>query len=340
MFNFDPTQAQQSQANQSGQITPEQRTLLEADTRLNWAGLLTSLLILPIVFVGIVVGVYFFDTNHETPWYVYVIMILFFGFIELIALVPNLLRIVNTIRVRNDLATGQVEALEGQCAWRRNKYVLETPARRLKYPALSRHLMPGSYRFYFLPNTGLLLSAQRLTPPGGEDPRGELLGVMAQVHHFNMEDLETNRQGRLAGGQIGRLLLRIVWLTVFWVFILGVGLVIAYSIYTSLHSDSAQLWALIITAGIFLLGGAIYLWLVVRLLIDITRGQVTTAQGLVRRTFTVSHSQHGTSTTYYYKLDKLSFTVSASAYTAFIDGPQYRLYYAPLSKTLLAIEPL
>jgi len=340
MFNFDPTNTQQTQLNRAGQISPEQRTFLESDTRLKWWGLLMPFLFLPLIFVAIVAVVWYTDRGHDAPLIVYLAITGFFAVIELIAIIPQLLGLYNNYRLRSDVAAGQVEALEGQCVWRRNKYRLETPARSLKQPTWARALLPGSYRFYFLPNTGLVLSAERLTPPGGEDPRAELLNVMTQVHHFKVEDLEANREGRLSGGQIAGLISKAVIYSVIWVVVLIFGVVIWYAVYQDAHSSSAEEIIFLVGAGISLLLIAIFLWMVARILIDAVRGQVTIAQGLVRRTFTVTHTQHGTSTTYYYKLDKLSFNVSSAAYTAFIEGPQYRLYYAPLSKSLISIEPL
>jgi hypothetical protein len=340
MLNFDPTQAQQTQVNRAGQITPEQRTRLESDTRLKWWGLLMPFVFLPLIFIGIVGVVWYTDRRQAAPLVVYLAIAGFFAIIELITIIPQLLGLYNNYRLRADVAAGQVEALEGQCVWRRNKYRLETPARSLKLPTWSRALLPGSYRFYFLPNTGFVLSAERLTPPGGEDPRAELLNVMTQVHHFKVEDLEANREGRLSGGQIAGLISKAVTYSIIWVVVLIFGIAIWVAVYEDAHSSSAEELIFVIGAGISLVLIAIFLWMVARVLIDAVRGQVTIAQGLVRRTFTVTHSQHGTSTTYYYKLDKLSFNVSSPAYTAFIEGPQYRLYYAPLSKSLIAIEPL
>lgn len=338
MLNLEPTQLPQIQANQRGQFSPEQRSALEGEARFKWLPLLTPIIILPIIFSGIFVGLYLYAS--DIPLVVFFILAGFFLFVELLALIPQVFNLINNIRARSDLNAGQIEVLDGQCAWRRNKYVLETPSRRLKFMRQSRHLMPGSYRFYFLPNTGFLLSAERMVPPGGEDPRAELLDVLEQVHHFRQEDLEANRQGRLSLGQIAQLIWKTAVYTIIWLVLFGFGLFVAYAVFRDTHNAQGQRWVIILSlAGVALLL-AIYLWIVGRLLLDAVRGQIANAQGLVRRTVTVTHTQYGASTTYYYKLDKLSFTVSSGAYTAFIDGLQYRLYYAPLSKTLLAIEPL
>ncbi len=340
VFNQDPTIGQQVQANQRGQITSEQRGLLKTESGFNWLGIATPVIILPVIFIGILAALWFFvDKDHTLPLFTYVIVIAVLGVIELVALIPQVWRVITAIRVRSDLAAGQIEVSDGQVVWRRNKYVLQAPTRTLNLPKLSRRLLPGSYRFYFLPSTGFLLSAERLTPPG-EDPRAELLGVLAQVNHFSVDALEANRQGRLALMQVGRLLWKFFWYGILWAVLLAVGVGILWSMYTSAHSSAAQGWIFWGGGGVVVVVCLAFAWLLGRLAIDMVRGQVNTIQGPVRRTFTVTHTQHGSSTTYYYQLNKQRFTVSGSAYAAFIDGLQYRIYFVPLSKTLVAIEPL
>jgi hypothetical protein len=194
--------------------------------------------------------------------------------------------------------------------------------------------------FGFLPNTGWILSAERITPPGGEDPRAELASVLAQVHGYSLDSLDSNRQGRMATGQIMRLLLSVVWQCIVGVIILAIIAALAYIIYTTLNSRQRE-WAIVAGLAVSAITILILAWRIITLTIDALRGSVTTVEGPVRRDIVVTHTQNGgTSTTYYYKLNKLSFAVSSAAYTAFIDGLNYRLYYAPLSKRLIAIEPI
>jgi hypothetical protein len=333
----DPTQAQ---ANRRGEITPAQRTMLAAETNYGCASLFIVCLILPAIFVGIMAVVWYMDSRRTLPLWAYGLILGVLAFILVIAIVPQLWRAFNAWRVRNELTAGQVESMEGQVSWRRNKYVVETPARRLNVPTLAGGLMPGSYRFGFLPNTGWILSAERITPPGGEDPRAELAGVLAQVHSYSLDSLDSNRQGRMATGQIMRLLLAVVWQCIVGVIILAIIAVLAYIMYTTLNSQQRE-YAILAGLAVGAITILIVAWRVITLTIDALRGSVTTVEGPVRRDIVVTHTQNGgTSTTYYYKLNKLSFTVSSAAYTAFIDGLNYRIYYAPLSKRLIAIEPL
>jgi hypothetical protein len=93
-------------------------------------------------------------------------------------------------------------------------------------------LPPGRYRFFLLPRSGRLLSAEPLRPLGAipgdprEDPTARLpdsapkvgeharaltpaegtalLGALASANRFSMEELELNRQGRTSPRQRGR----------------------------------------------------------------------------------------------------------------------------------------
>lgn len=337
---FDLSDPQQVLANRRGEITPDQRSILRAETNYGCGSLIFSLVILPLIFGGIVAFVWFYDSRRQLPLWGYGLIVAFMGLILLIAVTPQLWHAFNAWRVRNDLNAGQADTLEGQVAWRGNKYVAETPARTLRVPIMAKGLVPGSYRFGFLPNTGWILSAERISLAGGEDSRAELLNVLAQVNGFSVDALEANRQGRLAGGQVIRLLLSLVgqcvWAVSSLVLIAGFG----WLIYTSYRGDVQQ-WVLIGGGLLEVVVALVFLWLVVRLLIDVVSGKVAVLEGMAQRRFTVTHtSRGGTSTTYYYQMGSQKFTVSSAAYTAFIDGIPYRIYYAPLSKRMVAIEPV
>lgn len=337
---YSLTDSAQAQANRRGEITPGQRAMLGTETSYGCASLVIVCFVLPVIFVGIMAVVWYMDSRRTLPLWGYALIIGVLAFILVIAIVPQLWRAFNAWRVRQDLNAGQVETTEGQVNWRRNKYVVETPASRLYVPTLAGGLMPGSYRFGFLPNTGWILSAERIIPPGGEDPRAELASVLAQVHGYSLDSLDTNRQGRMATGQIMRLLWSVLWQCIIGVLILLLIAFLAYVMYTVLNSRQRE-WAILAGLGVSAIALLMIAWRVITLTIDALRGSVLTAQGPVRRDIVVTHTQNGgTSTTYYYKLDKLKFTVSSAAYTAFIEGLNYRIYYAPLSKRLIAIEPV
>lgn len=341
MFNFDLSNPAQIAANRRGEITPDQRGLLKTESSFGCGSLIFSLVILPLILAGILAVVWYIDARHELPLWGYGLIAAFMGFILLIAIVPQLWHAFNVWRVQNDLKAGQADTLEGQVVWRRNKYVAETPARTLRVPVMAQGLLPGSYRFGFLPNTGWIISAERMNPPGGEDPRAELLAVLAQVNNFSVDALEANRQGRLAGGQVIRLMLRVVgqlFLAAFVIIIIAIG---GWLVYTSMHGSNMQQWVLIGGGALEVVLVLFFAWRVVTLLLDSLLGKVTMAEGQARRTVTVTHTQNGgTSTTYYYQTGNLKFQVSSAAYTAFIDGLSYRIYYGPLSKQLVAIEPV
>ena len=76
---------------------------------------------------------------------------------------------------------------------------------------------------------------------------------------------------------------------------------------------------------------------------DALTGQVSVAEGDVRKSYSVESTGRGYSgrTTYYYHIGDVHLAVSGKmAYDAMIDGLRYRAYYTPRSKKLVAIEPL
>ncbi len=336
---YNPTDPQFIAANRRGELTAEQRIAFQWAIQINWAGLIASLIIVPLVFAGALFAIWTTDIRRQTPLFVYLLILGFFGFIMLIATIPQVWNLVNVFRARRDL-NERVEMLDGQMRWLRNQYVAEVPGRRLRLLNSSTGLLPGSYRFYFLPNTGWLLAAERVTPPGGDDPRAELLNVLAQVHGFNPEALEVNRQGRLAFAQQFKLFLAIV-MNCLW-FSLAVAFIgfFAWLIAGSARQGNTQMIILLVGGAIAIAVLLFFLWKIAQLGIDMVRGQAALEEGAAQKTYTVTRTRHGTSITHYYQLGKLKFKVSKAAYNALVEGAMYRLYYAPLSKTLIAIEPI
>src|SRR5574341_42545 len=250
MFRFqsyNPTEAGQVAANRGGAITAEQKAALKWHADVRWGGLFITVMILSILFVGAMIAVWV-TAGNDMPIWGYVIIVAFFGLILLIAIVPQAWNLMGALRTRSDLAGGQVESLDGQVTWRGKNYAAEVPGRRLRLPLGAAGLRPGSYRFFYLPDTGWLLSAERLAPPGSEDLNTELLAVLARVQGISVETIEANRQGRLALGQMSKLLLSLVR-----AFLLMCGLavitgVIGWYLWSSINETTFQ-WIALLVVG-------------------------------------------------------------------------------------------
>ena len=187
-------------------------------------------------------------------------------------------------------------------------------------------LAPGSYRFYYLPHTRRILSAERqpFFEPGG--PKAGLRMALAAAHGFQMDELDTNRQGRVAGGQRSLLVSKLLFLVV--VLVAGIGWVIWQFALVLQYSP----WSFL-GLGFFLL---IMGMLTRERWLDLLEGRALMLEGFVQ----AIEESSDDSSSYYYVLDRQRFQVSANAHKALVPGERYRLYYLPHSKKLLSIEPL
>ena len=237
--------------------------------------------------------------------------------------------------IRHELSTGQVKQAEGQVVWKGQNYAVKIPGRRLKF-LCKLNLLPGSYRFFYLPRTGWLLSAERLTGVGEEQTMRDLLKILAQANHFSLTAVAVNRAGRLADDQIWRLVRPMVDYVIVGLFTGCMALGVLYSL-----SIGQRDWAIVSggfgALGLLLLGIRSTLLLKQDLgsMADARARQVTLDTGDVK-----AIEITGEATSYYYQINRQRFAVSHQGYNALIAGIPYRLYYAPRSKKMVSIEPL
>jgi hypothetical protein len=241
--------------------------------------------------------------------------------------------------IDSELAAGRIERAEGEIAWRWGGYVAQIPGRSLKPLLGELNLLPGKYRFYYLPRTKRLLSAERLDMRQATEQK--LLKVLAREIPFSPQALEANRERRLARAQIPWLLLSL-WIFVRdWRHTLGVmvgGLTLL--LYISFVERSFELaWRETGKIGGLMLGVEIvYGFLsprqIKRIINDILVGAVNKAEGVIAKEYINPFY-------YYIYIDlDLRFRISPTVYDALVEGPQYRVYYAPHSKIVVAIEPV
>jgi hypothetical protein len=133
-------------------------------------------------------------------WVFFTLMIL----VGSVASVLALLYIVRLILARREWLTEQIEHAEGQIAWGGQNYIAEVEGRRLK-PCGRLNLLPGNYRFFYLPRAGWLLSAERLAT-GEQKTPPDLRNILAHANGSSLEAIVDNRRGRLADDQVRPLL--------------------------------------------------------------------------------------------------------------------------------------
>jgi hypothetical protein len=372
-------------ANRAGVLSDEQRRALERrSARLPVAAVVVVLMIgigfiLPFLIGLGIIGVG--PDNQISPVCAAPVALIGLGVLSLVFVIPAYTRRWSG-RIREDMAAGVVEQDEGEVTFTPRGYEARLNPRPLQMtpvigpidrplPPSIVPLPPGRYRFYYLPRSRTLLSAEPLIPaqedpvfapaPPAPDPlaglsgyvpspppfphtvlasaipvRGEglaaLQAALAEGNRFTMEELAANREGRLTGRQARRLLALLPIVVPFGLLFVavGVGMLRAWKFQGLLQVFS------IAFALAFLAGGVMPLMLGLRRLLDALARRVVSVDGAVKAELDSS----GDSSTYSYRVGTMKFQVRPRAYPALVSGMAYRIYYTPLSRTLVSIEPL
>jgi hypothetical protein len=230
-----------------------------------------------------------------------------------------------------NLAREAIVQGEGTVYWGRRRYVLELADGKKLDPIYSPDLLPGHYRFYYLPRYHWLLTAEPLEEVAQVDDLEQLNHRLARANRFQSGALAANRAGHLTDLQ------RVMILGRFAAYAIGgfiaVALFFAYLIYTDGLSEG--LWVL---AAVIVGMAALSIYLGRKSLssiLDCLWGRVITVKGPVAKDLEVSTDS---SASYYYELDKAVFRVSEAGYEALVAGLTYRLYFLPRSQKLVNIE--
>lgn len=230
------------------------------------------------------------------------------------------------VLLQRDLAEGRIVQQEGHVAFRQAGYRATIAGRSLKALDGSKavNLVPGAYRFSYLPHSGRLLLAQRLPDDGAGAPYQELLETLAQTNHFDLNDLALNRQGRLSGRQARH----IARSAISWG-VVGIGLALLGG-WVALGEQNLWGWG---AGAVLLLVTGVVCYTQLR---DLPGGRVLMLEGLVDR----RSRSRGRSVFYSYVLNGKQFDVGRAAYHALVIGIRYRVYYTPNSHLLTSIEPV
>jgi hypothetical protein len=238
----------------------------------------------------------------------------------------------------------------GSLEYSRQGYRVQLPEMELKLPFGGREqLAPGAtYRFFYLPGSGLVLSAE---PQGTISPDAEEAGltrVLAETNGFKLSALPANRRGELAVEQISGLLSTLVAPLALLLIPGGIlyyqlrqGGYLAGSSLPDLLSNLGQrlTTGMMVGGGIALLAALAGLVLAAMTLLDLLGGSVRSVEGAGYRKITTSTDDDGSKTRrYYYVIEGTRFRVQRKGFDAFEDGLKYRAYFTPLRKSLVNIE--
>ena len=311
-------------ANAGGALTAAQRKALAGQMR-RIRGLLIFFLVSAVLLVLIALPVWLGQEMSASPL-AQVIRVTLLAVIALVVFVTAW-TVTRTRQMRADLAAPRIADADGDIAWNGSAYVAQVAGRVLLALRGTAMPPPGAYRFYYLAQSGWLLSAQ---PQDAAQPHAtDLAARLAEANGLLASALGANREGRLGEGQ-ARWLLRPL---------LGPALLVAFVVIAALVLGALAVrvgpaWlALLVTlaAAMIVFGDVARIIATVR---DVTQARVLAVEGEVERVGTGSRSRPH----YHYALNDLRFSVTEAGYNVLDETARYRLYYVPHSGRLVNIE--
>jgi len=242
---------------------------------------------------------------------------------------------------RREIEAGRVAAADGQVIASPKGYIAQTEAGPLHSLSTKIDLIPGPYRFYYLPQSRLLVAAEKLHAPV-QTPMAvvgyeAIVQALGQAFTFNDEELVLNRGRKLSPRQRQRLLRDAGLYAAATLLTFFVGMMMLAGTGTTQNTTTTVPWqavvfSLLLAALAFYLGRQAWLHG-----LDARNGMATQIEGRV--TLRVSGGPRR-STTIYYLIRDQEFSVPVKAYAALVEGLNYRLYFTPQAKKVLSLEPL
>ena len=333
---FGNATQQNLESNQSGRLTDEQKSALKRGVRQQWWRIALWIIVLVVLcgaFGLLAFALYSSDSLGPSllgpalgSAFVVAVAFLVLGAF----LFPDL----SLIRAGRDIEEGRVETVLGRSEWTGHRYQLISDLHTLRTVRGNVSMPPpGEYRFYCLPNSGLVIQAEALTRSGSSLQGNDLLlDALSQAHRFSKDDLSTNQQGSLSGGQALRLIGFAIGQGALLLLSVGFG---AWMYFNVPMKGDDQIWMIVL--GLFVVIFALVMvWNIFKTFLDLLSRSVAHEEGYVIRT------EHRTRNGRYYtyQIKKLKFRVSRNTFRALVDSWEYRVHYSPRSKHLLAIEPI
>lgn len=336
---FNLLDVQAFKANQRGEITPTQKK--QALATISWAGIIFITLL--IILIGsayvIVFAPVIFTLKAYNLLKIQSIMP-FLGSIFLIFLLLVSISIFRkarkTIKIWRDIAKRAIHQGQGQIVHTEKGYIFEMDGNNLHLNAnLNNGLLPGiTYQVFYLEKSRFLLSAKMAQAPNPTLAQTVLNDILASANGFSTEDLLANQNGQITPTQYCRLIPNtLAGVGLLLLALLFIPPIIAYTL--NAQPSSIIFWIIIAFLSIFPITGIV---LLLKSLLDVASPKPQQVQGPVYKGQHLVQRGRTTYLEYDYRVNGKRFTVSYRAYTALIDGLQYRIYYLGHSKKLISIE--
>lgn len=333
------------EANRQGRITENQRTALQASIFdfLGCGSIAGWAIGLPIVAFILILAL----VSADAPYWIAI------PAVGVLVLVWGVLILVNVLgffqkqaAINNDLKENRVARGEGEVIYRKRKYVALVDGKTLRLPPQRGGVAPGvRYRFYYLPRGLVALSAETAAPIGEQQAESQaqlgLTRALAMALGYEMDALNENRMGRLAGSQAGKLIPGLLGGGLMVLIAAGLAAFLGFSLMQgTARMESGMIITLLIFGGFTAFIG---IWGAVKVsqgLRDLLRREVETIEGIGTKKTVTHRSRRGSSTSYYYVIGEKQFSVSHDAFYALFDNLRYKAYYTPATGRLVALEPL
>jgi len=329
---FDRPTQQNLESNQRGRLTPDQQTALKRGVRQQWWRVVLWLFVLFVLCVAFGLFFYAMIGGIGPSLLGPVLTAAFVISIALLVLGAFMFPDLSLIMAGGDIEAGQVDSVSGRIEWTGQRYKVVSDSHTLRTVRGNISMPPpGVYRFYCLPNSGLVIQAEALGEASARQSQDLLLEALSRTNGFTADDLSVNRQQGLSGRQTMRLIGFAVGQGVVFLLCVGFGIWLAFN----LPTGEDQIWALVFVVLMVVLALSA-VWNMLKTGLDLLTRGVTNVDG-----FVVRHEHRTRNGRYYtYQIKNLKFRVSRNAFLALVDGWEYRVYYSTRSKRLLAIEPM
>ena len=318
--------------NRAGLLTPAQREQLLRQTPLPiWATVMWG------VMLGMLTVPLWSSPQKEVVYSISFLLVLGGGYTVILA--TRYWR--QALTRRREIETGQVVSTAGELLATPKGYIAQTSDGPLHSIGYKIDLIPGSYHFYYLPQSRLLVSAEKVnaSAQAGSAAAGHevIVQALGRAFKFNDEELGLNRGRKLSPRQRQRLLrdaglyAAATLLTGFVAFVMLAGSGTPNGTTTTVPWHTV-LFSLLLVAFGFYLGRQTWLHA-----LDARNGVATQIEGRITLRVSAGPRQ---GTNIYYLIRDQEFSVPVKAYSALVEGLNYRLYYTPQAKKVLSLEPL